>query len=617
MNTATQTPFCRNTRRSVGGTSSYCLNFPVSTLSALSLALCATAPAAAQTAADIAPPTRDELSRPALGTGDRGETTLTIDGQMERRACALDNPAYADLTIRLGSVSYTGSERASEVLLDRAHDGYLNRDLPVRALCDIRDRAAALLDEAGYLAAVEIPPQNLGSGNAQLAVVLGRMVAVRARGDTDGAEKLLAGYLSRLVGQDVFRVGDVERYLLLANDLSGTNVRLSLRPADGGEPGDLVGEVAVLRRPYLADLTVQNLGSRALGRFSAIARGEVYNITGMGDRTSLALFTTLDFAEQQTLQLGHDFRVGSEGLKLGGQLTLGWTKPTALAGFDVESDTVFATVEASYPFLRSQEASVWGAAGFDYLDQNVDVNGLALTRDRVRAAYVRANFELVDAASIARRGGYSPYEPLTRVMGEIELRQGLGLFSASPDCRADFLTCTTAGAVPPSRIEQDPTPFFVRGRFAAEYRPAPQWTMAFDLRGQYSGAPLPAFEEFSGGNYSIGRGYDPGAVLGDSGLGARFELRQGTLRPEGLTKFALQPYVFTDVARTWQEDPNANPLAPDELWSVGGGLRFARGDSAFGDVYVAVPMVDDGNTGVRDVRVLFSFTARLSPWRSR
>jgi len=596
----------------MGGRTAVC---GLTTLLAFSLGC--SAPALAQGAGDIAPPTRDELAPSTLDQQARDSVTLTIDGQMERRACALDDPEYADLTIRLSSVTYTGSERAIDAGLERAHAGYLGRDLPVRALCDIRDRAAGLLEDAGYLAAVEIPPQSLGDGEAELAVVLGRLVAVRARGDTDGVEDILAGYLGRLVGQDVFNVSDAERYLLLANDLPGTDVRLSLRPAAGGQPGDLVGEIAVLRRNYLADFTIQNYGSQALGRYSALARGEVYNVTGMGDRTSLAVFTSLDFSEQQTLQIGHDFLVGTDGLRLGGQLTLGWTEPNTLPGFDVNSDTVFATLEATYPFIRKQQVSVWGSIGFDYLDQNVDLNGFALTRDRVRAAYVRANFETIDKDSVARRGGYSPYEPKARLIGEVELRKGLGVFGATDDCRADPLSCTTGGAVPPSRIEQDATPFYVRARLVGEYRPVPLWTLAFDLRGQVSGAPLPAFEEFSGGNYSIGRGYDPGALIGDSGIGTRLEVRYGSLRPDAPDDLVVQPYIFTDLARSWQEDPSASPLAPDSLWSAGGGMRFVRGSGLLGDFSVAFPLRDNGFTSVRDARALFTLTARLSPWRSQ
>lgn len=574
-------------------------------------------PAMAQNAGDVAPPTRDELTAGANRPQPREAVTLTVDGQMERRACALDDPDYADLTIRLTSVSYSNSERAVDVALDKAHEGYLNRDLPVRALCDIRNRAAALLDDAGYLAAVEIPAQNLGGGEARFEVILGRLVAVRARGDTEGVEKRLAAYLGKLVGRDVFNADDAERYLLLANDIPGTNVRLSLRPAAGGQPGDLVGEIAVLQRAYLADLTVQNLGSRALGRFSALARGEAYNILGMGDRTSLAAFTSLDFDEQQTLQLGQDVLIGGEGLKIGGQLTFGWTNPSTLPGFDVTSDTLLASLEGSYPFLRTQEASVWGAVGFDLVNQSVDINGNPLTRDRVRTAFLRANFETVDGDSISRRNGFSPYEPRLRVGGEVELRHGLDVFETSRDCRSNFASCLTGGSIPPSRIEQDPTPFYIRGRVSGEFRPTPIWTIAFDLRGQFSDTPLPAFEEFSAGNFSVGRGFDPGALLGDSGVGAGLELRYGSLQPKTQDELAIQPYVFLDMAHAWQEDPSASPTVPDSLISMGGGARFVKTANFMGDLLVAVPVRKDGNTTVRDVRVLFTLTARIAPWRSR
>ena len=274
-----------------------------------SLALTATlaglcSPALAQNAGDITPPTREELT-PGQPRISREAVTLTVDGQMERRPCALDNPEYAELKVTLNQVLYTGAERASEVALAQAHEGYLGRELPIRALCDIRDRAAALLDAAGYLAAVEIPAQNLGQGTAEMRVVLGRLVAVRARGDTEGSQRLLENYLGKLVGADVFNVADAERYLLLANDIPGTEIRLSLRPAEGGAPGDLIGEVAVMHVPLVADISVQNLGSRAVGRVNGLARVEAYGLTGAGDRTSLLFFSTADFKEQQTLQLAH------------------------------------------------------------------------------------------------------------------------------------------------------------------------------------------------------------------------------------------------------------------------------------------------------------------------
>jgi hypothetical protein len=48
---------------------------------------------------------------------------------------------------------------------------------------------------------------------------------------------------------------------------------------------------------------------------------------------------------------------------------------------------------------------------------------------------------------------------------------------------------------------------------------------------QISDAPLLSYEQVSLGNYTVGRGFEPGIALGDSALGAAFELRYGSLFP--------------------------------------------------------------------------------------
>ena len=151
---------------------------------------------------------------------------------------------------------------------------------------------------------------------------------------------------------------------------------------------------------------------------------------------------------------------------------------------------------------------------------------------------------------------------------------------------------------------------------SVEYLPLPLYTLAFDVQAQFTDDPLPAFEEFSGGNYTVGRGYVPGAINGDTGIGASLELRYGTLVPENIDSFALQPYVFADVASVWDHDPSQQPLNPDSLFSIGAGLRFTHGRGVQGDLAIAVPLArTDSQATKGDVRILFSLTSRLFPWR--
>lgn len=564
----------------------------------------------------ISPPPRSQLIPPEQRREERS-VTLTIDGDLERAPCVLDRAEYSDIRLTLTGVDFSGLERVPGLSLASAYDGYLNRELPLAVLCDIRAQANSILRSKGYLATVEIPEQNLSDGVADFGVVFGRLTGLRVRGDAGPSEGVVAAYLQKLTEQPVFNTNDAERYLLLADDLPGVNVRLSLRPAAGGAPGDLTGEIAVVRQSGAIDLNIQNFGSKAIGRFGGLLRVEAYDLTGLGDRTSVALFSTVDFVEQQTVQLAHDFAVGGDGLRFGAQLTYSETSPDLnLPNVDLQSETVLATVQASYPLKRSRRSSIFASAGVDIVDQNVDFNQLQLTRDRVRTMFFRLSGDWTDERSIQRLDGYSAFEPKLRFRYGVEARHGLDVFSASPDCRSNPLVCVAGAAVPPSRIEADPTPFLIRYDGGVEFRPDPLLTFSLSASAQVTSDPLPAFEEYAGGSFSIGRGYDPGSVLGDSGLGVAMEVRYGSMAPTGPEAVAVQPYVFSDFVRTWNEDPSRSPLNPDRLWSAGGGVRAARGSKLQGDAFLAVPLERPDFAQQRgDVRFMVSVTARLLPWR--
>ena len=574
----------------------------------------APATAAAQAPPQPVAPTREEVAPPPTERLEPPTARLTVEGGVERAPCALDRPEYQDIRFTLADAVFDDLRGLSAAELRPAFATLVGREHPIAVVCEIRDRAAAILRDAGYIAAVEVPEQRIENGIVRFRVVMAKLVSLRVRGRGGRSERAIVAYLQRLTEREVFNRFEAERYLLLAGDLPGYEVRLGLRSA-GRARGEVIGEVTVAHRAAQLDFTVQNLGSRSIGRWGALLRGQVYGLTGLGDRTSLALFSTADTAEQQTLQLAHDFRLGGEGLAIGGQLTYAWASPDLdLPGVDIGSRTLFATLEASYPFLRRQARTLRGGLGLDIIDQDIDLNGLALNRDRLRVAFARLDFDAVGLAADRR---YTLAEPIWRLSASAELRQGLGLLGASEGCGPLLAACLAPGAVPPTRFEGDATATVLRGGVQGEYRPVPRVTIALGLRGQYSGDPLLSFEEFSAGNYSVGRGYDPGTLLGDSGIGLQAELRFGSAYPTAPTAFAFEPYVFFDQAWVWNED-RLFPLPRQELSSVGAGLRAAYGDRVRLDVLLAEPLDRAGTAARRgDTRLLVSLTVRLWPWRSR
>ena len=135
-------------------------------------------------------------------------------------------------------------------------------------------------------------------------------------------------------------------------------------------------------------------------------------------------------------------------------------------------------------------------------------------------------------------------------------------------------------------------------------------------RAQISSAPLFAFEQFAAGNYTIGRGYDPGTLTGDSGAGLAAELRIDRLKISTDPDIGVQPFGFVDTAWVWNR--NAAPgLDPQRLTSVGGGARIGWSDRLRLDLTVAVPVRTVNAVQSGDVRFLMSLTTRLVPWRTR
>jgi hemolysin activation/secretion protein len=561
------------------------------TLPALLLASSAilpSTPAAAQTVA----PTRDELSGIAKPEAPP-RPTLNIVGGIERSPCPLADPRYADVHVTISDVVFNGLKGASPEEMRAAWSPFAGREQPVSVLCEIRDAAATILRDKGYLAAVQVPTQRIENGVVRMETLYARITTVRARGQTGGAEAKLAAYLNKLTQDEYFDRNRAERYLLLARDLPGYNVQLTLKPAGTG-PGELVGEVSVLRRRYSLDATVQNLAAQETGRWGAQLRGQAYGLTGLGDVTTLAFYSTFDFKEQKIVQAAHSFRPGSEGLTIDGQFTYAWTKPDIDAGGavpDLKAKTLYWTLGARYPIIRSQSSNLWAGVGFDFVDQKVHFFE-PLSRDKLRVLWLRADWDAVDLTS--RRPGW-------KANAQLELRKGLGIFGASEQ----------DDAVRPSRFDGDATATVIRAAGQAELAVGRDFAIVIAPRGQYAFNPLLSFEEFTAGNYTIGRGYEPATLSGESGIGLSAELLGPRLIPMSRSRLSLQPYLFGDAAWVWNRNDGQGA---DHLKSAGGGVRAELSDRFRLDSTIAVPLEKTGFENRKgDVRVLVTLTSRILP----
>ncbi|GGI68312.1 heme:hemopexin-binding protein [Polymorphobacter multimanifer] len=524
--------------------------------------------------------------------------------------------ANSALTAPLSKVVFVGPGDIAlpaevQTVLADVGAGLDGRAQPLAEICRLRDEASAALQRARFVAAVQVPEQELADGVLRLRVTTARIVELRVRGDAGKGQARLEKLLERLRALDPLNEQEAERILLLANDIPGTQVTLELRPAPSGQAGEVIGEILLQRDIGSVVTNVQNYGSTQIGRWSGVIRGELYGITGLADRTYLSVFSTSDVRELVVVQGGHDFAAGNDGLRFAANMTYAKTRPTlpnAAANFALTSESILASLSASYPLVRSTTANVRVGGGFDLIDQRTRALGQLINLDQVRAAWLR-----LDGDVVARR--LSVLAPAWRLGAYAELRQGLGVLGATP-------VGGGGKSALPTRFEGNSQAFVFRAGLNGEARvrfgPNSPYaaTLATDIRGQWTPDPLLAFDEFAVGNLTLGRGYDPGATAGDRVVGASTEVRLGKPVPLSTNDIAFEALGFYDHVELWNLDSN-NFERRRTLRSIGGGVRATFGNHMRLDLVYAKPL--DRNLAI-DVekpgaRLLLSLTVRALPWR--
>ncbi|MBB6229549.1 hemolysin activation/secretion protein, partial [Polymorphobacter multimanifer] len=490
-------------------------------------------------------PGRDVLEGQVSPERPREGRRVRVEGEIERSPCALADPAYAAIRVTPTRFVFNNLAPVEAAELAPLYQRYIGTDQPISIICEVRDAVATELRARGYIAAVQVPAQRIEGGVVALEVLYARVTTVRVLGDAGRNEGVFQRYLSKLANGQVFNRFEAERWLLLARDVPGHDLRLLLKPAGTGA-GEMVAEVSLERTPLAVDFSVQNLAASETGRWGGQLRAEAYGLTGLGDRTSISFYATPDFDEQMIVQAGHDFLLGGSGLRLGGRFTHAWTNPDVPGLPPIEARTAIAAVDLRYPLIRRQGGSLALTGGMEFVTQRVRFNTLPVTRDRLRIGYLRLDGEAIDMVGIGP-GGATGW----RLSGALELRHGLDILAASPNCVENIIACTAPGALPPGSITSDSSAFLARFQGRAELRLARHLVIVLSPRAQLSGASLPSYEQFALGNFTLGRGFDPGAFTGDKGVGLATEVAFPGQILSAKHQLVAEPYVFADAGWVW------------------------------------------------------------------
>ena len=395
-----------------------------------------------------------------------------------------------------------------------------------------------------------------------LRAIEGYISQVKLDGDIGPAGTLAYSYLEHLTTIRPVRNADLERYLLLVQDIPGVSVRSVLRGAN--EPGAVEMIAQLSRKPFNTFYQYDNRGSPEVGPSEMLVSGASNSFTSFGEQLQGIFYNTFNREEIYGQVNGSAF-LGSEGLRATGYFGRGNTQPGGvLTGTGYNSDLTIADIGLTYPLIRSRRLNL-GLSGLLYTyDSPIDLTGPAGTPVLASESHLR----------ILRFGGALDFQDAAMIdlpaanLGILTISHGLPGLGASdsnaalpprPNNVIDFTKLT--GEV-------------IRVQNLATFGNVGT-ALKLSIGGQYSGDILPPSEKFYLGGNRFGRGYWFGQITGDRAIGSTIELQINTgftdvpILPSG-HRLDVQFYGFWDTGFSYN-------LAPGDLnqnvKSIGLGAR--------------------------------------------
>jgi hemolysin activation/secretion protein len=293
----------------------------------------------------------------------------------------------AALTVTLQAFSFTGNQLLTDEQLAAATAGFLNRPLAFADLQRAADAVAIAYREAGWLARVLLPEQDLGAGTLTLQIIEARYGGLRFEGKAPArvSQARIEALFDAVqqTGQPL-NVDAIDRALLLATDLPGANVSGTL--SAGVAPGETL---LVLRttdeRLVSGDVGLDNAGPRSTGSNRLTANITLSSALGQGELLGLNLLHTrgTDYG-RAALSLP----VGRSGLRLGVNASEMRFKTVAGPGYDsaarIKGRSSSVGVDANYPLVRSRMGNLFVSAALDmrsFLNSDLEVQSDYDTRN--------------------------------------------------------------------------------------------------------------------------------------------------------------------------------------------------------------------------------------------
>lgn len=514
-----------------------------------------------------------------------------------KRAVIQNAPANADqIRFTLNNLEIDGVSAYQGSELDSLYRDKLGTTVSLAEVYGIANALTNKYRNEGYiLTQVVVPPQTIEGGNVKLRVVEGYIDRVIVEGDDNpSALALVKKYAGRISTGGALNLENLEKYLLLINDLPGVDARSVLSPSRT-QAGASDIRIIVERNPFDSLLSIDNFGSRYLGPVQLTAGASANSFFGNNEQIT-GQFVTAPFANNSPeLMFGafsYQQPINSLGTKARAFFSRSHTEPGYnIDQFNVRGRSTSYGAGLEHAFIRSRTKNLYLRGQFDIRDVNSKSDIDITRKDRVRAIRVGGRYEFLD----------SQWFGVGINSIDLEYAKGLDVLGASDKGNTDL-----------TRPAGDPQ--FSKFNFGVQrlQRLTSDLNLLVSASGQLSNNAQLSSEEFGVGGVNVGRGYDASEIVGDDGYSTKVELQWDEPFDTGLSAVEdYEVYSFWDFGKVWNDDA-ATTDNDDSIASAGVGVRASLINNIEGGAAVAVPLTRNVQTmGDTDPRYYFNLSRRF------
>jgi len=506
---------------------------------------------------------------------------------MENFSLSVDIPnshqvpeGYADETLTFNDLILEGVSVYDQATLRSIFAEDLGKTITFRRFFELANLIEQKYRKDGYVLAFTYFPEqsvDLEDGRFRLIVVESYVDQIEIEADDPALAERLRTLLAPIKQARPFNSTDLERRLLLADDLAGVKISSILQPAKEQQgASDLIVKASLDPVNFYGQ--IDNYGSKYRGPWRASASITLNSAFDLGEKLTLSVGSTKKPKELKYVAFNAELPLwdNSSWLALSGSHS--WSEP----GYDLsalEAESVGHHVNLAFHtrLIRSRFENLTLSTGFKFTKSATNLFGEKFSRDRIRTFNLATTYE----ESGFLNGG---------TLVNLHLIQGLpDILHATDPVRNDM-----------SRSDSDMDFTKLTLLLTRNQRLWNNLSMLASAKGQWSTAPLPSAEEFKLGGRAFGRGYNRAEISGDHGYAFTAELRWDQTVDWSLIE-TIQPYLFWDWGSAWQMESRVSLGGQSTLSSGGGGFRARLYPGISFDMEYAQPLTRPRRTEANEM----------------